>query len=91
MKINGHCTNVDRKKGSAQDFFIRTMPDQFLLFKDHKSTGYLKIIVPRLRGYCGGVVDSIISIFTQLHRSGFNLEFETMFESLLIYCRERAR
>ena len=48
-------------------------------------------IVSRLCGYCGGAVDSIISLFTQLHRSGFNLfEFETLFESvcdkwLLIY------
>ena len=41
-----------------------------------------KIIVPRLRGYCGGAVDSIISIFIQLHWSGFNLEFETLFESI---------
>ena len=31
---------------------------------------------------CGGAVDSILSIYVQLHRSGFNLEFETMFESI---------
>ena len=41
-----------------------------------------KKIVPCLYGYCGGAVDSIISIFTQLHRSGFNLEFEALFEPL---------
>ena len=40
------------------------------------------MIVPRLYGHCGGAVDSIISIVTQLHRSGFNLEFETLFESI---------
>ena len=34
-------------------------------------------IVPRLSGYCGRAVDSIISVFTKLDRSGFNLEFET--------------
>ena len=39
-------------------------------------------IVPRLCGYCVGAVDSIISNFTQLHRSSFNLEFETLFESI---------
>ena len=39
-------------------------------------------IVPRLCGFCGGAVDSIISVFTQLHRSSFNLEFETLFESI---------
>ena len=32
--------------------------------------------------YCGGAVDSIISVFTQLHRSAFNLKFETLFESI---------
>ena len=36
-----------------------------------------KIIVLRLFGYCGGAVCSIISIFTQLHRSYCNLAFET--------------
>ena len=45
-------------------------------------TGCPKIIVPCLCGYCGGAVDSIISVFTQLHRSGFNLEFQTLFESI---------
>ena len=37
-------------------------------------------IVPRLRGCCGGAVDSMISVFTQLHRSDLNLEFEILFE-----------
>ena len=31
---------------------------------------------------CGGVVDSIISVSTQLHRSDLSLEFETSFESI---------
>ena len=31
---------------------------------------------------CGGAVDSVISVCTQLHRSGFNLDFETSFESI---------
>ena len=30
----------------------------------------------------GGAVDSIISVFTQLHRSDFNFEFKTLFESI---------
>ena len=46
-------------------------------------TGCPKIIMPCLCGYCGGVVDSVISVFTQLRRSGFNLEFQTLFESIL--------
>ena len=40
-------------------------------------------IVPCLCGCCGGAADSIISVFTQLHRSRFNLEFEILFESIL--------
>ena len=39
-------------------------------------------IVPRLNGNFEGAIDAIISVFTQLHRSGFNLEFETLFESV---------
>ena len=39
-------------------------------------------IVPRFFGYCGGAVDTIISVFNKLHRSSFNLEFETSFESI---------
>ena len=39
-------------------------------------------IVLRLCGHCGGDVDSIISDLTQLHEPGFNLEFETLFESI---------
>ena len=35
--------------------------------------GCVNIIVPRLCGYCEGAVDSIISVSTQLHRSGVNL------------------
>ena len=38
--------------------------------------------VPHLCGYCGGAVYSIISAFMQLHRSSFNLEFETLLESI---------
>ena len=51
--------------------------------------------MPRLCGYCGGAVDSIISVFTQLHRSSSNLQFETCLSqsgtSLLIYYREKAK
>ena len=54
-----------------------------------------KINVPHLCGYCGGDVDSIIAIFTLLHRSGFNLEFESFLSQsdtwLLIYGREKAK
>ena len=38
--------------------------------------------MPRLCGHCGEAVTLIISIFTYKHRSGFNLEFETLFESI---------
>ena len=49
-------------------------------------TGCPKIIVPCLCGYCGRVVDSSISVFTQLHRSSFNLEKETKAETnLFVY------
>ena len=41
-----------------------------------------KRIVPHLCGCCGGAVYSIISVFTQLHRLGFNLDFETLYESI---------
>ena len=41
-----------------------------------------KTIVPHLRGYCGGAVDSVISVLTQLHRQDFNLESETLRESI---------
>ena len=34
----------------------------------------------RLCGCFGGAIDSIILISTQLHRSSFNLEFETLYE-----------
>ena len=39
-------------------------------------------VFARLYGYCGGSVDPIPSVFTQLHRSGFNLIFETLYESI---------
>ena len=54
------------------------------LFRDYFNfaTECPEIIVPCLCGYRGGAVDSIISVFTQLHRSGFNLEFEISFESV---------
>ena len=60
------------------------------------TTGCPKRIVPHLCGYCGEAVDSIILIFTQLHRSGFNLEFlRPCFSQsdtwLLIYGREKAK
>ena len=53
------------------------------------------MIVPCSCNCCGGDVDRIISVFTKLHQSGFNLEYETYFESvdkwLLIYGREDAK
>ena len=45
-------------------------------------TGCPKKIVLRLCGYCGGAVDPIISVFSQSHKSSFNLELETLFESI---------
>ena len=35
-------------------------------------------IVPRLGCGRGGAVDSIISVLAQLHRSGFNVEFDVL-------------
>ena len=45
------------------------------------SIGCRKKILPRLYGCCEGAVNSIISDFIQLHRSGFNVEFETLYDS----------
>ena len=39
-------------------------------------------IWPRLRGYCEGAADSVITILTHLGSSSFNLEFGTLFESI---------
>ena len=53
-----------------------------------------KIAAPRLCGYCGGAAYSIILFYSQLHRSGFNTEFETFLsqsEQWLIYGREKAK
>ena len=49
---------------------------------DGRFAGCPKKIVPRWCGCCGGAIDSIILVFTQLRRSGFNLEFETLHESV---------
>ena len=38
--------------------------------------------VALLYGCCGGAAHSIISGFTQLHSSSFNLDFETLYESI---------
>ena len=40
----------------------------------------VKKIVPRLCGCYGEAIDSLISAFTQLHRSGVIFKFETMYE-----------
>ena len=39
-------------------------------------------IVPSLCGCCGEAVDSIILLFAQFYRSGFNLEFDALLESV---------
>ena len=41
-----------------------------------------KNIVSYLHDCCGGAVDSIILVFTQMHRPSYNLKFETMRESI---------
>ena len=46
-----------------------------------KYTRFPKIVVPFLCDNYGGTVDSIISTSTLLHKSVFNLEFETLFVS----------
>ena len=38
--------------------------------------------MPHLCGYWGGGANSIVLAFLQLHRSGFNLKIETLFESI---------
>ena len=45
--------------------------------------GVPKKLYPVLNGYCEGAVDSITLVFTQLHRSRFNLEFEELLEPIL--------
>ena len=39
-------------------------------------------IAPRLYGNCGRAADSIISIFAKLYWSSFNVDFETLIESV---------
>ena len=49
------------------------------------STGCFKKLVACLCGSSdssGGAGDSIISVFTQLHRSGFKQVFQTLYESI---------
>ena len=36
-------------------------------------------MLPRLHGCCGGAVALIFSVFTQLHRPGFNSELKNLF------------
>ena len=38
--------------------------------------------LPRLCSYSGGAAYLIVVVFTHLHGSGFNLEFETLFKSI---------
>ena len=49
--------------------------------------------VPGLCGYCGGVLDSIISVFAQLHRSGWSLRpcLSQCDTWLLVYVREKPK
>ena len=47
-----------------------------------ESAGCPKKLVSRLCDCCGGAVDSSISSFKQLHRSMFNFDFETLYESI---------
>ena len=42
----------------------------------------LYISLSHLFGYCGGAVYSVTPVFTQLHRSAFNLEFKTLLEPI---------
>ena len=62
---------LDRLANFIQANFLMDMNMSTIKYRVSQS------IVPRLFGCCGGAVDSIISIFTQLHRSGVVLEFET--------------
>ena len=43
---------------------------------------YPKQTVPRLRNSRGGAVDIIVPVSIQLQTSVFNLEFDTLFESI---------
>ena len=61
---------------------IHNSQEKISQLRNSQLKGVLKLIAPRLCGYCGGAIDSIISVITQLDRSGFNLEFETLFESI---------
>ena len=39
-------------------------------------------IVPHLCGCCRGSVTSVFPLLTKVHRSGFSLEFETLFKPI---------
>ena len=69
---------VDLFSQSAVKNFIRT-PQTNLLSQINRVS---EKILLYLCGCCERAVNSIISAFRQLHRSGFNLEFETLFESI---------
>ena len=58
---------LEKKTGSASSLYRTRCP---------------KKIVPRLCGCYRGALNSIILVFTQLHRSDFNLEFATLYESI---------
>ena len=64
--------------------FVPISSQKGVLFLRHRylTTGRPKLIVPCLLGYCRRTVNLIISVFAQLHRSGFNVEFETLCESI---------
>ena len=75
----------------ADEFLLTCATIQLVLHLKHSSKGAIssskiykvsKNNCTRLCGYCGGAANSIISVFTQLHWSGFNLEFENLFESI---------
>ena len=47
-----------------------------------KSTGCPKKNCTRFCGCCGGTIDLIISVVTQLHTSGFKWESEILYKSI---------
>ena len=61
---------------------IKNYIKQLILHNKLLHTGCPNKIVACLCGCCGGAVDSIVSVFTQLLRSDFNLDFEFFFESI---------
>ena len=84
-QINNSDINVSMEAlAQFEEVFKRHNEDSEVIKKIDQVYRVSRQIVPRLSDYCKGAVYSIMSDFTQLHRSGFNLGLETLFQSILL-------